>query len=101
MKTVKAKVSIQDPFNPVLFTEDAERYVAVSNIVCALTWYNYRGDILELEGGDLILFLELLHHTVAEAAETVEMTETAARGESTPRNYRFESDFFYYVGIER
>ena len=94
MKRVKAKVSIQDPFNLVLFTEDAERYVDV-----ALTWYNYREDILELEGGDLILLLELLHHTdevvtVAEAAETVEMTETAARGESTPRNYRFESDFF-------
>ena len=108
MKRVKAKVSIQDPFNPVLFTEDAERYVDVSNIVCALTWYNlyYREDILELEGGDLILFLELLHHTdevvtVVEAAETVEMTETAALGESTPRNYRFESDFFYYAGIEK
>ena len=106
MKRVKAKVSIQDPFNPVLFTEDAERYVDVSNIVCALTWCNYRKDILELEGGDLILLLELLHHTdevvtVAEAAETVEMTETAVRRESTPRNYRFESDFFYYVGIER
>ena len=101
-------MSIQDPFNPVLFTEDAERYVDVSNIVCALTWYNlyYREDILELEGGDLILFLELLHHTdevvtVAEAAETVEMTETAARRESTPRNYRFESDFFCYAGIEK
>ena len=66
----------------------------------------YREDILELEGGDLILFLELLHHTdevvtFAEAAETVKMTETAARGESTPRNYRFESDFFYYAGIEK
>ena len=85
MKRVKAKMSIQDPFNPVLFTDDAERYVDVSNIVCALTWYNYREDILELEGGDLILLLELLHHTdevvtVADAAETVEMTETAARG---------------------
>ena len=90
-------MSIQDPFNPVLCTEDAGRYVDVSNIVCALTWYNYREDIFE--GGDLILFVELLHHTdevvtVAEAAETVEMTETAARGESTPGNYQFESDFF-------
>ena len=82
-KRVKAKVFIQDPFNPVLFTEDAERYVDVSNIVCALTCYNYREDILELEEGDLLLLLDVLHHpnevvTVAEAAETVEMTETAA-----------------------
>ena len=32
-KRVKAKVFIQDPLNPVLFTEDEERYVDVSNIV--------------------------------------------------------------------
>ena len=36
MKRVKAKVFVQDPFNPVLFTENTERYVDVSNIVCAL-----------------------------------------------------------------
>ena len=84
MKRVKAKVFIQDPFNLGLFTEDAARYVDVSNIVCALTCYNYREDILELEAveeGDLILLLVVLHHTnevvtVAETAETVEMTET-------------------------
>ena len=106
MKRVKAKVLIQDPFNPALFTEDAERYVDVSNIVCALTCYNYRKDILELEEGDLILLLDVLHHTnevvtVAEAAETVEMTEPAANEVQHERNSRrrkrrFESDFFYY-----
>ena len=32
MNSVKAKVFIQDPFNPVLFTEDAERYVDARNI---------------------------------------------------------------------
>ena len=107
MKRVKAEVSIQDPFNPVLFTDDAERYVDVSNIVCALTWYNYREDILELEGGDLILFLELLHHTadevatVAEAAETVEMTETAARGRVLDEIIGSKAIFFYYAGIEK
>ena len=44
MKRVNAKLFIQDPFNPMLFAEDAERYVDVSNIVCALTCYNYRKD---------------------------------------------------------
>ena len=44
MKRVKSKVFIQDPFNPVLFTEDKERYVGVSNIVCALTCSKYRED---------------------------------------------------------
>ena len=104
MKRVKAKVFIQDPFNPVLFTKDTERYVDVSNIVFALTCYNYREDILELKKGNLILLLDVLHHTnevvtVAEAAETVEMTETAANEVqheriSRRRNRRFESDFF-------
>ena len=66
----------------MLFTEDAERYVDVSNIVCALTCYNYRKDIL-VEEDDLILLLDTPQHTnegatVAETAESVEMTETAA-----------------------
>ena len=103
MKRVKAKVFIQDPFNSVLFTEDAERYVGVRNVVCALTCYNYREDTLELKEGDLIL-LDVLHHTnevvtVAEAAESVEMTETAVdeeQHERIPRRRKrwFESDFF-------
>ena len=106
MKRVKAKVLIQDPFNPMLFTEDAERDVDVSNIVCALTCYNYHKDTLEVEEDDLILLLDVLHHTnevvtVAEAAASVEMTETAVdevQHERIPRRRKrwFESDFFYY-----
>ena len=46
MKRVKAKVFIQDSFNPLLFREDAEEYVDVSNIVFALTCHNYREDTL-------------------------------------------------------
>jgi len=47
----------------MLFTEDAERHVDVSNIVCALTCYSYRKDTLELEEDDLIFLLDVLHHT--------------------------------------
>ena len=104
MKRVKAKVFVQDPFNPVLFMEHAERYVDVSNIACALTCYNYKEDTLELEEGDLILLLDELHHTnevvtVAEADESVEMTEMAVdevHHERIPgrRKRRFKSDFF-------
>ena len=75
-------------------------------IILLLTCYNYREDILELEESNLIFLLDVLHHTnevvtVAEAAETVEMTETAAdevQHERIPRRRkkRFESDFFYY-----
>ena len=83
MKRVKAKVFIQVPSNPVLFTDDAERFVDVCNIVCALTSHNYREDILELDEGDVIHLHDSLQHTnevvtIAETAETVEITETAA-----------------------
>ena len=85
MKRAKAKVFIQDRFNPVLFTEDTERYVDVSNIVCALTRYNYREDTLELEEDDLILLLDVLHDTnevvtVTGAAESAEVEMTVPRG---------------------
>ena len=99
MKRVKAKVFIQVP---MLLKEDAERYVDVSNVVCALTCHNYCKDILELED-DLILLLDVLHHTneVVTVAEAVEMTETAVdevQHERIPRRRKrwFESDFFYY-----
>ena len=75
----------------------------MSNIVFALTCFYHREDILELEEGNLILLLDVLHHTnevvtVAEAAEKVEMTETAAdevQHERIPRTRkrRFKSDF--------
>ena len=42
MQRVKTKVFIQDPFNPVLFTENVERHVDVCYIICALTSLNYR-----------------------------------------------------------
>ena len=62
MQRVKAKVFIQDPFNPVLFTEDSERYVDVRNIVCALTSYNYSEDILQFKEGDVILLVDVFQH---------------------------------------
>ena len=78
----------------------------VSNIVCALTCYNYCKDTLELEEDDLILLLDVLHHTdavvtVAEAADSVEMTEMAfdeVQHERIPKRERCGSKaiFFYY-----
>ena len=78
----------------------------MSNIVCALTCYNYREDTLELDEHDLILLLDVLQHTnevitVAEAAESVELTEMAVdefqhERITRRRKRRFESDFFYY-----
>ena len=78
----------------------------MSNIICPLTCYNYREDTLKLEENNLILLRYVLHHTnemvtVAEAAESLEMTETAVnevKHDRMPRRRkrRFESDFLYY-----
>ena len=38
-------------------------FTDLSNTVCAITCYNYRKDILELEDDNLILLLDVLHHT--------------------------------------
>ena len=62
MQRVKAKVFVQDPFNRVLFTEDSERYVALCNIFCALTSYNYSEDILQFEEGDVIPLLDVFQY---------------------------------------
>ena len=105
---MEAKVFIQDPFNPVVFTEDSVRYVDVSNIVCALTCYDYREDLVELAEGDLILLLDALQDTneVIRVAEAAEMTEKSVdevnpepqRQTRAPRRRkrRFEENFIYY-----
>ena len=81
----------------------------MSNIIYALTYYNYREDTLALEEDDLILLFDVLHHTkevvtVAEAAESFEITEMTVdevQYERIPRRRkrRFKSDF--YIRIER
>ena len=105
-KRVQAKVFLQNPFNPVQFTEDAVRHVDVSNIVCALSCYNCHEDLLELEEYDLILLLEALHHTaevvtVAEAAEETAIDKEQHEPHQLTRiprrrKRRFEGDFLYY-----
>ena len=79
----------------------------MSSIICTLTCYNYREDTLALEEDDLIFLFDVLHHTnevvtVAEAAESFEMTETAVdevQHERIPRcrKRRFESDFYTII----
>ena len=108
MKRVEAKVFIQDPFNPVVFTEDSVRYIDVNNIFCALTCYNYHEDLVELAEDDLIVLLDALQHTnevitVSEAAETTEKTADEAHPEpqqptriGSTRKRRFEDNFLYY-----
>ena len=105
-KRVQAKVFLQNPFNPVQFTEDAVRHVDVRKIVCALSCCNCHENLLELEEYDLILLLEALHHTaevvtVAEAAEETAIDKEQHEPHQPTRiprrrKRRFEGDFLYY-----
>ena len=78
----------------------------MTNIVCALTCYNYRADTIENEEDDLILLLDVLHHTnkVVTIAESVEMTETEAvevQHERIPRRRKRLFERFFFPTINR
>eukprot|EP00794_Sanderia_malayensis_P016013 gene16013-17630_t len=105
-KRVRASVYSQDPFNPIIFTENAEKSVEVINILCVITNCHLKNGTLELEEGDLILLLEQLKTlneliTVTEAAD-LSAKEANADSEqprtrsSRGRKRRFEEDFYYY-----
>eukprot|EP00794_Sanderia_malayensis_P008148 gene8148-9020_t len=105
-KRVRASVYSQDPFNPILFTENAEKSVEVINILCVITNCHLKNGTLELEEGDLILLLEQLQTTnelitVMEAAD-LSAEEANADSEqprtrsSRGRKRRFEEHFYYY-----
>eukprot|EP00794_Sanderia_malayensis_P004545 gene4545-5143_t len=105
-KRVRASVYSQDPFNPIIFTENAEKSVEVINILCVITNCHLKNGTLELEEGDLILLLEQLQTTnelitVTEAAD-LSAEEANADSEqprtrsSRGRKRRFEEDFYYY-----
>ena len=55
MRKVKAKTFVQDPFNPICFLEDSEKYVEMNSIMCILPAYKHHQDVLALKEEDLIL----------------------------------------------
>ena len=48
IKKVMAKIFVQDPFNPICFLEDSEKYLEVESIICILTSYKHNQDVLDV-----------------------------------------------------
>ena len=104
MSKMKTKTFIQDPFNPICFLEDSEKYVKMNSIMCILTSYKHHQDVLELKEKDLILLQDEIQQTsdiltLTEATEIstdeLEVTEVAGHS-SRRRKRRFADDYLYY-----
>ena len=100
IKKVMVKIFVQDPFNPICFSEDSEKYIEVDSIICILTSYKHNQDVLELEE-ELILLQDEIQQT-SDVLTLTEATEISAdepevmRHSSRRRKRRFAEDYLYY-----
>ena len=101
IKKVMAKIFVQDPFNPICFLEDSEKYLEVESIICILTSYKHNQDVLELKEEELILLQDGIQQT-SDVLTLTEATELSAdepevmRHSSRRRKRRFVEDYLYY-----
>ena len=103
-KKVKAKMFVQDPFNPICFLEDSEKYVEVHSIMCILTSYKHHQDVLELTEEELILLQDEIQQTsdILTLTEAMEISTDelgvsyVARHSSRRIKRRFAKDYLYY-----
>ena len=104
MKKVKAKMFVQDPFNPICLFEDSEKYVEVYSIMCILTSYKHHQHVLELKEEELILLQDEIQQTsdILTLTEAMEIStdelgvSDVARHSSRRRKRRFAEDYLYY-----
>ena len=94
------KIFVQDPFNPICFSEDSEKYIEVDSIICILTSYKHNQDVLELEE-ELILLQDEIQQTsgvltLTEATEISADEPEVMRHSSRRRKRRFAEDYLYY-----
>ena len=45
-----AKIFVQDPFNPICFSENSDKYIEVDSIICILTTWGSREHATEFLG---------------------------------------------------
>ena len=101
IKKVMAKIFVQDPFNPICFSENSEKYVEVDSIICILTTYKHNQDVLELKEEELILLQDEIQQT-SDVLTLTEATGISAdepevmRYSSRRRKRRFAEDYLYY-----
>ena len=53
----------RDPFNPICFSQDSEKYIEEESNSCILTSYKHNQDFLELEEKELTLFQDEIQQT--------------------------------------
>ena len=101
IKKVMAKIFVQDPVNPICFSENSEKYIEVDSIICILTTYKHNQDVLELKEEELILLQDEIQQT-SDVLTLTEATEISAdepevmRHSSRRRKRRFAEDYLYY-----
>ena len=101
IKKVMAKIFVQDPFNPICFLEDSEKYIEVESIIGILTSYKHNQDVLELKEEELILLQDGIQQT-SDVLTLTEATELSAdepevmRHSSRRRKRRLVEDYLYY-----
>ena len=101
IKKGMAKIFVQDPFNPICFSENSEKYIEVDSIICILTTYKHNQDVLELKEEELILLQDEIQQTsdvltLTEATEISADEQEVMRHSSRRRKRRFAEDFLYY-----
>ena len=101
IKKVMVKIFVQDPLNPICFSEDSEKYIEVDSIICILTSYKHNQDVLELKEEELILLQDEIQQTrdvltLTEATEISADEPEVMRHSSRRRKRRFAEDYLYY-----
>ena len=101
IKKVIVKTFVQDPFNPICFSENTEKYIQLDSIICILTSYNYNQDVLELKEEELLLLQDETEQTsdvltLTEATEIPVYEPEVMRHSSRRRQRRFAEDYLYY-----
>ena len=54
---------VRDPFNPICFSQDSEKYIEEESNICILTLYKHNQDVLELKEKELILLQDEIQQT--------------------------------------
>ena len=58
-----AKIFVLDPFNPICFSQDSEKYIEEKSNICILTSHKHSEDVLELKEKELTLLQDEIQQT--------------------------------------
>ena len=70
-----AKIFVLDPFNPICFSQDSEKYIEEKSNICILTSYKHNQDVLELKEKELTL----LQNEIQQTSDVLTLAESLNR----------------------